>query len=392
MNKNDGCNYAVNTSCVQKFTTCIAGGGLAAVVLAIKLLEKGEEQSSVCVLGPSIVPCSPSAKHPGFGPNINYADLARNYERTGPRGAIRSVKSKFSGFAQLLRLIGSDPELCRPCGTMEVLPESEQHLLVFLDEINRLMSPLFGEDVFGLIKENGKPAPFELNMGDSLIFSKLGWQLNPGKIIVFLLKRLQELGGTYLTGCQLASVEQIPRVDSHRPRSVCLGHSDCPRVNLTVQSCCSGQKSLICCQFLVRCARTDSSSSSVLLTEPLLGFNLANNWYFSKYNIRARPVGNQLLFEIPNTTQELDAVEARYAADRCQSLMPKFPIRTALCWRNGGKDKNESRIQGAVESIKILGEKNLYSWIIRDSEPGLGGEIQVAIKALNLMSPKTPKL
>lgn len=392
MNKNDGCNHAVNNLCVQEFNTCITGGGLAALFLGIKLLEKDKQPSSVCVLDPSIVSCSPSAKHSGFGPNINYSDLARNYERIGARRTQSSVRSKFSGFAQLLRLIGSNPELCQPCGTIEVLSDSEKDLLAHLEEINNLMSPLFGDDVFEVRKENVKLAQIGLKTNETLIFSKLGWQLNPGKIIIFLMKRFQELGGIYLTGCQLVLIEQTHPVESPRPQSDYLGYFDCSRVKLTVQSCCSGQRSFIKCQSVIHCARTDSRNCSVLLTEPLPELSLRTNWYFSKYSIRARPVGSQLLFELPNKDQELDAVEARYVVDRCQSLMPNIPIRSALCWRSGSNDNPGSRIQGAIESIKILGKSKLHSWIISDSDMGLGGEVQVALKALNLMLSKDPKL
>jgi hypothetical protein len=392
MNKNDVCQIAVNNFCVQEFNTCVTGGGLAALVLGIKLLEACKQPFSVCVLDPSIVPCSPNAKSPGFGPSINYADLARNYKRIGARGVYSSVKRKFSGFAQLLRMVGADSDMCRSCGTYEVLSDIDENLLAHLDEINRLLSPFFGECVFEVRQEMPKQSHVTLRVGETLIFNKLGWQINPGRVIVSLLKRFQESGGVYLTGCQLVAVEQNPSKDSPHSRSDYLGTINFSKVKLTIKSNCSTQNSLVYCQNLVHCARTNYSNSLMLLTEPLHENSPKNNWYFAKSSIRMRNVGSQLLFEMPCIEQALDTIEVKYAVDRCQSLMPGVPIRSALCWKsNSGKDQT-TRIHDAVESIKIFGRQKLHSWIISDADSCLGGEVQVALRALNLISSKDPKL
>jgi len=184
----------------------IVGGGIVGLSTAASIKEKNKT-ASVLVLERGIFPTGASTKNAGFACFGSITELLSDIKMMGEEVSMQLVEERWKGLQKLRGRLGDDGVGFINNGGYEIIRENEAYCLDELDTMNKRLSFLFDKDVFtakpGVIDQFG----FNSDGVKSVIFNPYEGQIDTGMMMQSLMRYVQDLGVTMLTGVMVSSFE-----------------------------------------------------------------------------------------------------------------------------------------------------------------------------------------
>ena len=171
----------------------IVGSGITGLNCALRL--KGRfPQARILVLERGLLPNGASTKNAGFACFGSISEILDDLHTHSEEEVVALVQKRFDGLELLRKNLGDESIDFHIWGGYEVFSEEDRELyencLSRLEDINRLLKPVFKEPVFSREKDTFGFRKVQ----SSLILHKLEGQLNTGKMMEALLYKAQQGG------------------------------------------------------------------------------------------------------------------------------------------------------------------------------------------------------
>ena len=193
-----------------KYDLIIVGGGIVGLFTALEFLNN-HPRSKVAVFDKGIFPDGASTKNAGFACFGSLSELIEDNLLLNNNALLELVESRVKGLEILRKTIGDKKIDFQQLGGNELYFSPIDKLLDKINHYNELLKPIFKKRVyffkndfiknFGLSKERIK----------SLIHTPFEGQINTGKTIYFLQKKIKELGGVIYTNTNVEKIIYEPK-------------------------------------------------------------------------------------------------------------------------------------------------------------------------------------
>lgn len=182
----------------------IVGSGIVGLNCALSLSKK-YPSSRIIILEKGFLPQGASTKNAGFACFGSLSEIIEDLKTHSEQELYELIKKRWDGLHFLRKNLGDDKINFQNYGGYELFtPHDEKLLETCLNQrqkINELLKPLFGKDTF-LIKNNIQVFK---NIHETLIYSPFEGQLDTGKMMHEILKKVQHAGVLILNSCELTS-------------------------------------------------------------------------------------------------------------------------------------------------------------------------------------------
>ncbi|TPN87714.1 NAD(P)/FAD-dependent oxidoreductase [Aquimarina algicola] len=186
----------------------IVGSGIVGLSCAIKLRERFTS-AKILILERGILPNGASTKNAGFACFGSISEILEDLKTHNEQEIIQLVQKRYNGL-QLLRKNFSDSNIgYQQYGGYELFGLQDQELynevLSKKEYINHLLFPIFGKDVFVTCQNifNFK------NINPTYIINQFEGQIDTGKMMKTLLKKVSDLDIKILNGCTVENIEDL---------------------------------------------------------------------------------------------------------------------------------------------------------------------------------------
>jgi gamma-glutamylputrescine oxidase len=183
-----------------KYDLIVVGGGIVGLATAIQYKE-AHPDSSVLVLERGYFPSGASTKNAGFACFGSLTEILDDLKVLPEEKVLALVEKRYRGLLAIRKYFGDQALDYRPEGGYELITQNELSQLDELSRVNDLLKPIFGKEVFGLLKDFGG-----FNFGPKvkgIVRNSFEGELDSGKFIHALWERCSELKIKILTGIQV---------------------------------------------------------------------------------------------------------------------------------------------------------------------------------------------
>ena len=195
----------------QNFTNyeyAVIGGGVVGLSTAISLKEL-DPAATVVVLDRGIFPRGASTRNAGFACFGSLTELLADLDSMGPQATRQLVADRWSGLSLLRSRIGDDKLGYEHHGGYELLFSGDMDSLQRLDEVNKLLWPVFDQPVFSINHQLISEFGFNQHQVAGIAVNSLEGQLDPAKMIWELIQLARSMGVDYRTGANVQHFEPI---------------------------------------------------------------------------------------------------------------------------------------------------------------------------------------
>ncbi len=196
----------------------IVGSGIVGLNCAIYLKKKHPE-ATILILEQGVLPQGASTKNAGFACFGSLSEIMSDLESHDEQEVLTLVEKRWNGLQLLRENLGDQQIAYQNNGGYELFLKDD-HLwgqcIGNIDRINGLLEPLFESKVF-----SEKKSEFNfLNLRQSNIFNRFEGQLDTGKMMSELLKKVQSLGIKIVNSCKVQSYSDQPN-SVHVQTNIC---------------------------------------------------------------------------------------------------------------------------------------------------------------------------
>lgn len=185
----------------------VIGGGIVGLNAALEA-KRLQAESRVMVLDRGMYPIGASTRNAGFACFGSVSELQEDVQDIGLEGMVALVKRRWEGLSALRNLHGDKALDYRSRGGYELFREGDEALyelaLTSMNDINEVLSPIFGAEVFQ--RSDTAIGSFGFRGLIGAIHNPFEGSLHPGKMMASLRTKCQDAGVTILGG---AEVEQV---------------------------------------------------------------------------------------------------------------------------------------------------------------------------------------
>lgn len=183
----------------------VIGSGIVGLSCALKLHDKFPK-AKIMVLEKGILPQGASTKNAGFACFGSLSEIIDDLETHSEEEVLDLVSKRINGLQLLRDTLGDTQINYKPLGGYELFLKQDKELYdscrSHKNSINKLLKPLFKEDVFSF-KEN--TFRFD-NIQDNLCFNRYEGQIDTGKMMESLLEKTQSSGIKILNNCTVEDI------------------------------------------------------------------------------------------------------------------------------------------------------------------------------------------
>ncbi len=171
----------------------IVGSGIVGLNCALQLKERFPK-SKILILEKGMLPQGASTKNAGFACFGSLSELLEDLKSHSEEEVIQLVKKRFDGLILLRQTLGDSTINFQQLGGYELFSEENKDLfencLSNKNTINKLLKPIFREDVFSLKNNffNFK------NIKENYVFNQFEGQIDTGNMMEALLQKVQSQG------------------------------------------------------------------------------------------------------------------------------------------------------------------------------------------------------
>lgn len=177
----------------------IVGGGIVGLSTAASLIEKDPE-ANITVIERGIFPSGASTKNAGFACFGSVSELVDDLKTQSPEEVAALVDLRWQGIQQLRKRLGDENIGLYNHGGYELLWDENSEYLPKLGELNQLLKPIFGEDVFAIQNDKIESFGFNTSKVKNLLYNKFEGQINTGEMMRSLIQFVTTKGVRILTG------------------------------------------------------------------------------------------------------------------------------------------------------------------------------------------------
>ena len=276
-------SYWEQTSILEPANIAIIGSGIVGLTAAITL-RKTRPDLSVMVVDRGVAPIGASTRNAGFACFGSLSEIVADINSMGYDQAIALIKRRKAGLDRLFALTGVDSIDYVRQGGFEVFLDADEPIyeacVPWLERINSDVEEVFGHDFLSPLQPDELPQGLNFTR---VVAHKYEGQLHPGKMVLTLLRKANELGVRFLNGVQVEGVDdQNGRV----------------RVKTAFRDL-AADRVLFATNGFIKQLLPDLSISparnQVLLSEPLESIPLRGCYHYKEGYVYFRDVGNRLL-------------------------------------------------------------------------------------------------
>lgn len=316
-----------------RYDYLIIGSGIVGLSVAASLIERNPT-AKILVVERGLLPTGASTKNAGFACFGSLTELLADLKTMTAAEVIALVEMRWNGLQKLRKRLGDEAIGLQKKGGYELLSEEQLPALEQLEEINKLLFPVFGKKVFGLRNEYIEPFGFAENHVKSLVFNSLEAQIDTGLMMQNLIRYVQLRGVNIWTGCEVTRfTDDTSKVEVQLKSAT---HQ------LTVEA-----KQVIICtnaftKELIGELDIQPGRGQVLVTEPIVALKFKGTFhveegyfYFRNYGDRVIFGGGRHLdFSTETTTDfELNEYLQQELENRLRTvILPSTPFKVAQRW------------------------------------------------------------
>ncbi|MEX0966362.1 MAG: FAD-dependent oxidoreductase [Bacteroidia bacterium] len=184
----------------------ITGGGIVGLSTAVAFAER-YPQASVLVLERGLFPSGASTKNAGFACFGSLTELLDDLQAMPPEEMLRLVQDRWEGLQLLRQRLGDRAIGFKNYGGYELLTEFQAPALQRLEEVNKLLYPLFDANVFSLATDKLKHFGFATGTVKYLVENRYEGQIDTGKMMKALQKLATQQGIEIITGASVIAIK-----------------------------------------------------------------------------------------------------------------------------------------------------------------------------------------
>ncbi|APU68180.1 NAD(P)/FAD-dependent oxidoreductase [Christiangramia flava] len=190
----------------SKIDYTIIGSGITGLSCALRLKELRPE-ANVLILEKGILPEGASTKNAGFACFGSISEILDDLRTHSEDEVVELVKKRVNGLELLRKNLGDRAIGYQSFGGYELFSPSDEALyaecLQKIPEINELLRPIFHDAVFS---EKANQFGFR-QIQPKLIYSQFEGQIDTGKMMTALLKKVQVAGVRILNNCKVLKMK-----------------------------------------------------------------------------------------------------------------------------------------------------------------------------------------
>ncbi len=177
----------------------VIGAGIVGMSTAIEIKEH-EPKAKVLVLERGTLPIGASSRNAGFACIGSYTEFFKDTQELGQDGAIHQMQERWNGLKTLREKLGDEAIGFSMTGNYELVAPQLEPFLKHLDDVNALLLPLFGENVYVRCDEKVEEFGFSKDHVSAIVLNKFEGEINSGMLMHALFKKAQDLGITIRYG------------------------------------------------------------------------------------------------------------------------------------------------------------------------------------------------
>lgn len=185
----------------------IVGSGIVGLSCALQLKQK-YPKAKILILEKGILPQGASTKNAGFACFGSLSEILDDLKSHDSDEVIKLVKKRVNGLALLRKTLGDKTINFQQLGGYELFSEGDTELfescLLNKETINKLLKPIFKEDVFSLKKNIFN---FQ-NIKKDYVFNQFEGQIDTGSMMEILLQKVQSQGIKVLNNITVQSFSE----------------------------------------------------------------------------------------------------------------------------------------------------------------------------------------
>ncbi|MES2535535.1 MAG: FAD-dependent oxidoreductase [Pseudomonadota bacterium] len=184
----------------------VIGGGIIGLQTALELRERYPLQNIV-VLERGVLPSGASSRNAGFACFGSLTEILSDLDAFGETAVLGMIERRWRGLGRLRQRFGDEAIGYQELGGFELLLDPQLAALQRLDEVNRLLRPLFGQDVFAPDAAGLSASGFGPQVR-ALVRNPFEGQLHSGRLMRALARLAAVRGIEIHTGAQVEALEE----------------------------------------------------------------------------------------------------------------------------------------------------------------------------------------
>lgn len=192
-----------------RYDTIVVGGGIIGLSTAVALREL-DPTRSVLVLERGFLPSGASTKNAGFACYGSLTEVLSDLERNSPDDVLGVMEKRLRGLQLLRSRLGEAAMGYEEYGGYELLFDRELPCLDRIDEVNALLTPVFGSQYFS-VRNDPAAFGFSLDHVRALVAAPMEGQIHTGRTMLALARYAAERGVDVRTGADVQAIDDTGR-------------------------------------------------------------------------------------------------------------------------------------------------------------------------------------
>lgn len=188
-----------------EYDLIVVGSGFVGLSTAIHYKTK-HPKSNILVLERGVFPTGASTKNAGFACFGSLTEILDDFWHMTQYEILALVERRYKGLKAIQKQFGAKNLGYVQSNGYELLEESQSEALDQLAAVNKILKPIFRDDVFSLVKN-----PSKMGFADQvshIIKNKFEGELDPGMYMTSLWKLAQQAGIRILTGVAVCEIQK----------------------------------------------------------------------------------------------------------------------------------------------------------------------------------------
>lgn len=265
----------------------IIGSGIVGLNAALHLKTQ-QPNLKVLVADRGLLPTGASSKNAGFACFGSPSELLENLQSNTEEEVFDLVERRWRGLQRLRENLGDETIDFHRWGGYELFTPDQQELyeqcLDQLPYLNKQLHGITGDtDVYR--QADHKISDFGFKGVQHLLLSTAEGQLDTGKMILALTRKVQQLGVLVLNGLEIQALQD----EGH-----CINAHTCQGIDIKAKAALLATNGFA--QKLLPLLEVQPARAQVLITKPIQGLKLKGTYHYDRGFYYFRNIGERVLF------------------------------------------------------------------------------------------------
>jgi glycine/D-amino acid oxidase-like deaminating enzyme len=263
----------------------VVGAGLIGLQTALELRDR-RPRDRIVVLERGLVPSGASSRNAGFACFGSLTEIVADLDTLGEDKVLATIERRWNGLQRLRRRVSDSAMRFEAIGGHELFLRQEMAALDRLDEVNRLLKPLFGQTVF--TRDDKAIGQAGFGRACALLRNPLEGQLHSGLLMAELARMARRQDIEIRTGAEVLAIDD----DGEHVNLSLTGYRTEP-LHMSARRvvvCTNGLTGSLFPESAIKPAR-----GQILVTAPVPGLRWRGAYHMEKGFYYFRNVGNRIL-------------------------------------------------------------------------------------------------